>query len=457
MTDTQTLTHGAGAPNSAPASNPTGWSFYERAKRLIPGGTQLLSKRPENFLPGGWPCYYSRAKGCRVWDLEGRELIDMTLNGIGSCLLGFADDDVNAAVKDCIDRGSMSTLNAPAEVTLAETLLEIHPWARRVRYARSGGESMMIAVRIARAFTGRSGIALCGYHGWGDWYLAANLGADRSLDGHLLPGLQPEGVPRELTGTVRTFRYNRLDELEALLAEGFRPAAIVMEPLRHADPAPGFLEGARDAARRAGAVLIFDEITAGWRFHLGGVHRRLGVEPDVAVFAKGMSNGFPMAAVVGTEPVMQASQGSFISSTYWTEAIGPTAASATIAKMRRVNLPERLRNAGLRVREGWVRLGEKHRLGLTVAGWPALGTFSLACPTDQAAALRTLLTQEMLDRGFLATTAFYATLAHDEPVIDRYLSALDEVFSILSTALTTGTIASRLRGPVAHSGFARLT
>jgi glutamate-1-semialdehyde aminotransferase len=175
-----------------------GQRLYTQAKTRIPGGTQLLSKRPEMFLPDQWPSYYSRARGVEVWDLDGNKYIDMSYNGIGACVLGAADPDVDEAVKAAIDAGSMSTLNAPEEVELAELLCELHPWAEMVRYARSGGEAMAIAVRIARAKTRRDRVAFCGYHGWHDWYLAANLAEEKALDGHLLPGLEPTGVPRGL-------------------------------------------------------------------------------------------------------------------------------------------------------------------------------------------------------------------------------------------------------------------
>src|SRR5262245_61909353 len=162
---------------------------YREAKNLIPGGTQLLSKRPELYLPDQWPTYYTRAKGVEVWDLDGKRYIDMMSAAIGACPLGFADDDVNAAVKRAIDLGNATSINCIEEVELAELLIEVHPWAHMVRYARSGGEAMAIAVRIARAATGRDVVAICGYHGWHDWYLAANLASEKALDGHLLPGL----------------------------------------------------------------------------------------------------------------------------------------------------------------------------------------------------------------------------------------------------------------------------
>ncbi len=433
-----------------------GQDLYRKAKTLIPGGTQLLSKRPEMFLPDHWPAYYSRARGAEVWDLDGKRYLDMSFNGIGSCVLGAADPDVNAAVKAAIDAGSMSTLNAPEEVELAELLCELHPWAGMVRYARGGGEAMAVAVRIARAKTGRDRVALCGYHGWQDWYLAANLAEDHALDGHLLPGLAPAGVPRGLVGTALPFRYNRLDELKAIVAKhGKELAAIVMEPIRDHDPEPGFLEGVRQMAKETGAVWIIDEITAGFRLLTGGAHLTFGVEPDVAVFAKALGNGFPVAAVVGRAEVMQAAQTTFISSTNWTERIGPVAALATVGKHRRCNVASHLIRIGRRVKEGWAAAASKAGMVIEVGGIDPLGHFSF--PGEQKQAVRTLFTQMMLERGFLATGAFYATYAHQDEHVDRYLAAVNEVFALLAKAMAENSVMAQLKGPVAHTGFSRLT
>ena len=430
--------------------------LYERAKEIIPGGTQLLSKRPEMFAPGLWPAYFAEARGCEVWDLDGRHYYDISTNGISSCLLGYRDPDVAAAVKRRINLGSMSSLNPPEEVALAETLIEIHPWAGQVRYARSGGEAMAVAVRIARATTDRSGIAVCGYSGWQDWYLAANLGEDDSLRGHLLPGLKPLGVPRELRGTTLTFRYDSGEELcAAVSGHGKNLAAIVMEPCRYHDPEPGFLEEVIDRAHQAGALVIFDEITIGWRLVHGGSHLKFGIFPDIAVFAKAMGNGHPMAAIIGTSAAMEGAHTSFISSTYWTEGVGPAAALAAIGKMKKTDVCAHIAGIGSTVMRYWKSCGKKHGLPVVVEdGYPCLAHFRFEHELGNA--MRTYYTQIMLEMGFLAGTQFSPTLAHTEGILSKYETALDAVFAEISDAVAKGDLTKRLKGPEAHTGFARL-
>lgn len=433
-----------------------GQDLYRKAKVFIPGGTQLLSKRPEMILPDRWPSYYTRARGVEVWDLDGNRFIDMSYNGIGSCILGVGDPEVDAAVRAAIDAGTMSTLNCPEEVTLAELLCEIHPWAGMVRYARGGGDAMAVAVRIARSFTGRDRIAFSGYHGWHDWYLAANLAEERALDGHLLPGLAPSGVPRGLLGSALPFRYNHLEELEAIVAQvGNELAAIVIEPVRRNEPVPGYLEGIRRLAHETGAVLVVDEVSAGFRLNTGGAHLLYGLEPDVAVFAKAMSNGYPMAAVIGKEPVMQAAQNTFISSTYWTERIGPAAALATIRKHRRNGVADHLIRMGNRIQTGWREAADKAGLAVEIGGIPPVSHLSILCEDSQA--VHTLFTQFMLEKGFLASRAFYATYAHRDEHVDAYLVEVGEAFHRIAEALQAGTVMDFLKGPVAHTGFHRLT
>jgi len=429
--------------------------MQERARRRIPGGTQLLSKRPEMFAPGQWPGYYSRAKGVEVWDLDGNKYVDMSINAAGACVLGYADRDVDSAVRRAIDAGTNSILNSPEEVELADLLCEIHPWAQMVRYARSGGESMTIAVRIARAYTKKDKVAFCGYHGWFDWYLAANLARGNNLDGHLLPGLDPAGVPRVLAGTAFPFRYNHIEELEGIIRENKdEVGVVVLEPIRDSYPESDFLKRVREAANAIGAVLVFDEVTSALRMNSGGIHLKLGVTPDIAVFSKALGNGYPIGAVVGKEDVMQAAQSTFISSTNWTEKIGPVAALATVRKHRRVNAGAHLIALGTRIQEGWKSACEEAGLKITVSGIPPLSQF--AFENEKAQAMITLFTQLMLKKGCLASGKFYSMYAHKLSDVDAYLAATKDVFHSIAEALKKGDLEKQLKGPVAHTGFHRL-
>jgi glutamate-1-semialdehyde aminotransferase len=430
-----------------------GTKLWEKAKKIIPGGTQLLSKRPDQFLPDQWPSYYRKAKGIEVWDLEGNKFVDMSLMGIGACVLGYADDDVNEAVKKVTDLGTMSTLNCAEEVELAELLLELHPWADMIRYARTGGEAMAVAVRIARAFSGKEKVAFCGYHGWHDWYLAANLADDSNLDGHLLPGLKPSGVPRGLKGTAYPFNYNHINELEEIVEKN-DIGVIVMEPIRNHEPKDDFLGRVRKLADEISAVLIFDEITSGWRLNVGGVHSIYKVQPDIAVYGKAMSNGFPMAAIVGEYEVMSAAQNTFISSTYWTDRIGPTASLATIHKMQDNDVPAHLSKIGNLINKGWDKLAKDHNLKINIEGILPITHFSF--DYEYWLVLQTLFTQEMLKRGYLASKVVYVSYCHSEESVMRYMENVSDVFGILSKAVDQNNAHDLLQGPTASVGFKRL-
>lgn len=433
-----------------------GQELYRKALCLIPGGTQLLSKRPEMFLPGQWPAYYARAKGIEVWDLDGNKYIDATHCGVGGPVLGYGDSEVDGAVTAAVQAGVMCTLNCPEEIELAELLISLHPWAEMVRYTRTGGEALALAVRVARAATGREKISFCGYHGWHDWYLAANLADDQALDGHLLPGLEPAGVPRGLSRTLLPFGYNRIDDLEAIVGEhGSGLAAIVMEPARSAGPQPGFLERVRELATKTGAVLIFDEVTSAWRMNTGGIHLTFGVTPDVAVFAKAIANGYAMGAVIGIRPVMEAAQKTFMSSTNWTERIGPCAALAMIRKHGREQVGAHLAEIGTIVQQGWRNAAHDAGVVISTSGIPPLSHFGFE--HEHSAALVTLFNQEMLARGYLASNQFYMTYAHKKDDISRYLQTVRDVFGIVARAIENGDVAQRLKGPVKHTGFHRLT
>jgi glutamate-1-semialdehyde aminotransferase/spore coat polysaccharide biosynthesis protein SpsF (cytidylyltransferase family) len=431
----------------------TGQKLWKHAKNVIPGGNMLLSKRSEMFLPDQWPSYFSKSKGCEVWDLDGNHYFDMASMGVGTNTLGYGNEAVDDAVMRAIRNGNMSTLNCPEEVELADRLLELNPWAGMVRLARTGGEANAIAIRIARASTGKDKVAICGYHGWHDWYLSANLSDDANLDGHLLPGLQPNGVPRQLKGTVIPFEYNDLERLKEILSGG-DVAAIKMEVFRSVEPQNNFLADVRKLANDNGVVLIFDECTSGFRETFGGLHKKYGVEPDVAIYGKALGNGYAITAIVGRTLVMQAAQTSFISSTFWTERIGPTAAIATLREMEERQSWVEITRVGESLRRGWLEIAKSNNLAISIGGLPALSTFVFSYANHME--LKTYLTQEMLKRGFLASNLFYASISHSSEVIESYLWHLGRVFSEISEMLATPNSSSRLNGPVSHSGFKRI-
>jgi glutamate-1-semialdehyde 2,1-aminomutase len=431
----------------------TGQKLWKRAKQIIPGGNMLLSKRPEMFLPDQWPAYFSKAKGCKVWDLDGKEYIDMCIMGIGTNTLGYGHPDIDAAVLETVVAGNMSTLNCPEEVYLAEKLIELHPWADMVRFARSGGEANAIAIRIARAASGKDKVAICGYHGWHDWYLSANLGDDESLDGHLLPGLEPKGVPRNLQGTVFPFIYNDFDGLKKLVnAQDI--GVIKMEVARNKGPENQFLEKVRKLATDRGIVLIFDECTSGFRETFGGLHKKYGVEPDMAMFGKALGNGYGITATIGKRAVMEAAQSTFISSTFWTERIGPTAAVATLKVMEKIKSWETITQTGLNIRDGWQNLANKYELNIDHWGLPALTGFTFQ--SQNALAYKTLITQEMLKKGYLTGNSIYVCIEHNPDIIKDYFDTLDPIFGLVKDCEMGLDVTGLLKGPICHGGFKRL-
>jgi len=433
----------------------TGQKLYKRAKKVIPGGNMLLSKRPEMFLPEKWPSYFSKSKGCKVWDLDGREYIDMSIMGIGTNILGYGHPEVDESVIKTVKDGNMSTLNCPEEVYLAEKLVELHPWADMVRFARAGGEINSVAIRIARASTGRDKIAICGYHGWHDWYLSTNLNNDKNLDGHLLPGLQPNGVPRGLTGTTLPFNYNNIEQLEQLIEDNNGEiAAIKMEVSRNEGPQDDYLQKVRDIATENNIVLIFDECTSGFRETFGGLHKKYKVEPDLAIFAKALGNGYAISACIGRQKFMQSAQKTFISSTFWTERIGPTAALKTLEVMEREKSWEMITRTGNDISNQWQNLAKKHGLSINTWGLPALSGYTFNSP--DALSYKTLITQEMLKQGYLAANSVYVCTEHKQKVVSEYFEALDPIFAAIKECEDGLDVNSLLESPVCHSGFRRL-
>lgn len=433
------------------------YAAYGRALELIPGGTQLISRRPQLYAPGLTPPYAARAKGARFWDLDGNAYLD-TMMCVGAAILGYGDEAVDAAVVAQIREGTASSVSSPLELQLAEELVAAIPCAEMVRYCKGGGEADAIAVRIARAYTGRDIALFCGYHGWQDWYLAANLEGEHVLDSHLLPGIQPRGVPAGLRGTALPFRYNDLASLEAQL-ERHRGevACIIMEASRGASlPAPGFLEGVRALADAHGALLIFDEVVTGFRIALGGAQERFGVLPDLATYAKAISNGYAMGAVVGRREVMQIAGELFISSTYWSDAVGLAAALATVRELRRRDALTHVGELGESFRERLAAAAAAHGLGMRAEGLPQ----QLAIVLDERYGparrqIKDLYVQEMTRRGFFTSLGVSLSAAHTAADLDAIEAAWGEVFPLLAEAIAAGDVAARLEVAPSVDAFRR--
>lgn len=430
-----------------------GQKLWKRAKSIIPGGNMLLSKKPEMFLPGAWPAYFSKSKGCSVWDLDGKKYTDMSIMGIGTNILGYGQKDVDNAVLETIKKGNMSTLNCPEEVYLAEKLIEINPWSNMVRFARTGGEANAIAIRIARAATGKDNVAICGYHGWHDWYLSANLSSSDKLQDHLLPGLKTSGVPQNLKGSVHPFHYNNFEELKTLVEE-HDIGTIKMEVERNNGPEDDFLLKVRKLATDKNIVLIFDECTSGFRETYGGLALKYGVEPDMAMYGKALGNGYAITATVGKSEVMEAAQSSFISSTFWTERIGPSAAIKTLQIMEERTSWKEISNIGSFIKEKWAELAQIHGIEIEISGLLSLPIFSIKSKNNLA--YKTLITQEMLKKGFLASNSVYVCTEHNEKIVNNYIEELDKIFKLIKKCEDGFDIGNLLDGPVCQSGFSRL-
>ena len=432
-------------------------THYKEAEQFIAGPTMLLSKKPSLYAPDCWPAYYRRAWGSQIEDLDGNVFVDF-MGDVGATLLGRSDPDVNAAVHQAVDSGNFCMQNFPRDIELAKTLTEIIPSAEQVRFVRGGGEADMVAIRIARGYTGKDLIAFCGYHGWHDWYLAANLGDSTRLDGHLLPGLLPMGVPKQLGGTALPFEYNNIDSLKELLeSKPGQFAVIIMETTRYNHPADSFLQGIRKLADRHDAVLIFDEVVTGFRMALGGAQEYFGVTPDMSTFAKTISNGYPMGAVVGRRKIMKTIEKQFISSTYWTDAIGTAAAIATIKKIRQTGAVDYVWKIGKELMKGLEDALRSSGLDGRVKGWPSFFklTFNHENP-DTVRAISTMYTRCQLARGFLCSGIHYMMTTHTTEQVQDYLTVAKQSMREIKSALDNGTLMQEIDNNPSRPLFRRL-
>jgi glutamate-1-semialdehyde aminotransferase len=431
--------------------------MWKRAKNIISGGNMLLSKRPEMFLPNQWPTYYSKAKGCNVWDLENKKYLDMSLMSVGTNILGYSNSSVDNAVIKTIKNSNMSSLNCPEEVFLSEKLIDMHKHFDMVKYARTGGEANAIAIRIARAASGKDKVAICGYHGWHDWYLSANLnnkGSKGVLKDHLLPGLSTIGVPNNLKNTVYPFKFNDYDSLEKICSQN-KIGVIKMEIFRNIPPKDNFLTKVRKLASKKKIVLIFDECTSGFRESFGGLHLKYKVYPDMCILGKALGNGFPITTILGKRDIMENAQTSFISSTFWTERSGYVAALKTLEIMENTKSWEIITRQGKKIKKMINNIAKDNNISLNISGLDACPSYSINSKKWQE--YKTFITQELLREKILGANTTYTSICHNDHTIKKYQNKLNKIFAIIKKIQDSGDdVNSYLKGPISHSGFKRL-
>jgi glutamate-1-semialdehyde aminotransferase len=428
-----------------------GQKMWKRAKNVIPGGTMLFSKNPDLFLPKFWPAYFEKTKGCNVWDLEGKKYFDLSMMGVGTNILGYSKKEVDDAVREVINKGNMSTVNSKEEILLAEKLIEIHPWAGKVRFARTGGEAAAIAVRIARAATGKDQVAICGYHGWHDWYLSANLSDSQNLNSHLMRNLPIEGVQKNLKNSVFVFEYNNFDQLKKIVSQN-NIGTVIMEVSRNELPKKNFLENVRKLTKNKNIVLIFDECTSGFRETFGGLHLKYKINPDIATFGKALGNGYAVNAVLGTDSIMHYVNSTFISSTFWTERIGSVAGLKTLEVMEKIKSWDIISSLGKKVKENWANLAKKNNIKLKIQGLSALPRFDFV--NENNLYYKTFISQEFLKRKILASNSMYMCTEHKIKILDDYFNILDSIFFKINKSIRDKIIPKQLlSGPLCISGI----
>lgn len=408
--------------------------MLERAERVIPLGTQTFSKSRTQYPYGVSPYFISHGRGSRVWDVDGNEYTDY-INALASVTLGYCDPDVTQAVETQLRKGTIFSLSTELEIEVAERIVELVPCADKVRFGKNGSDATSGAVRVARAFTGRDHVAVCGYHGWQDWYIGSTA---RNL-----------GVPRAVRELTHSWTYNDAESLKALFDAhpgGF--AAVVMEPMNIAEPLPGFLHEVQALCRAHGALLVFDETITGFRYSNGGAQQMLGVTPDLATFGKGLANGYPLSAVAGRADVMKLMEEVFFSFTFGGETLSLAASGATLDKLVARDVTGYLARLGAGLVKGVQQRIERHGVAdlMSVAGHPSWSFLLLKdVPGCSQFHTKTLFMQEMFQRGILAFGTHNLTFSHTQEDIARLLAVYDEVFPLLRAGALEGRMGELLR------------
>ena len=404
--------------------------YWIKANKLIPSGNNFLSKNPSRFNSNEWPIYFSKSKGCAVWDLNNKKYYDFSLMGVGTNTLGYNNPKVDNAVKKVIKKGNMTTLNCPEEVEFAEEILKIHPWAKMAKFARTGAEADSIAIRLARSYNKKNKVIICGYHGWHDWYLSAKFFKKNNLETHLFPNLKTEGVPKILKGNTYAVKYNDFSEINNLVKKDSDISAIIMEVEREKIPKPSYLRSIRKLCNKKNICLIFDECTSGFRENFGGIHLKYKINPDLAVFGKAIGNGYGITALIGKKKFMMRSLNTFISSTFWSERIGYAAGLATLKEMKRVKSWKIITQKGKYIKNALSKLAKKNGLLIKFSSLNSIIIFELIGLKNFN--YKKIIIENMLKKSFLASNMIYLSVAHKKNLIDKYISHMDEVFEIIS-------------------------
>ena len=402
-----------------------GQKYWKRAKKVIPGGSMLLSKNPDLHLPKFWPAYYSKAIGSKIWDLDKKIFKDIFLMGVGTNTLGYSYHPIEYAIKKNLFKSNMSSLNSIEEILLAEKLISMHKWAEKVRFTRSGGEANAVAIRIARVYSNKPNIAVCGYHGWHDWYLSSNLANKHNLDKHLFKNLKINGVPKELKNTVYTFEYNNYHQLKNLVDKK-NIGIIKMEVERNEKPKDNFLNKIRKLCNQKKIILIFDECTSGFRSCFGGLHLKYKINPDILILGKALGNGYAINAILGKKDIMDAVNKTFISSTFWTERIGSIAALETLKQIEKIKSYKIISDIGKKIKINWSKIAMNNKLDLKIQGLDALPNFIFNSNFHNE--YKTYITQEMLKKKILASNVIYTSIFHDEKFLEDYFDLLNDLF-----------------------------
>ena len=427
--------------------------LWEKAKKIIPGGNGLLSKRPERFLPNGWPTFFKKASGVYIWDLNNKKYTDMTSMGIGTSVLGYNNKFINRFVKKKIDQGINTTLNCYDEYELAKELLKIDKFADQVRFARGGGEAMSLAVRIVRSKTKKTKIIFSGYHGWHDWYLSSNINNIKNLNNHLLKNLKPLGVPKIFENSAIPLEFNNLNQLYKL-SNNRNLAAIIIEPSRLEKLSKKFVGVLNKICKEKKILLVVDEITSGWRDCKGGIYKEIGLKPDIVVYGKALGNGFAISALVGKKKIMDIAQDTFVSSTAWTERVGFAAGLGVIKFHKKKNVFAHNKKMGKHIKKNWIKLAKKYDLKITVNNLDAIINFNFLYKSKNDY-LITLFTELMLKENFLANNNIYISLAHSKLIVSKYLKSVDKVFYLISCYLKDKSVT--LKSEVRKTNYIRVS